>query len=122
MPSFNKTYSIVSRVETQRSVVLANTNLIEASSLATKMLDWQKCVIDPKSVLKKNDIKKAKRYCTYSTKMIIWKRHVLKNMVIRISSRKLKLKKSKNEQAFASYVTAQSSSSDLDSLKDTQPI
>lgn len=122
MPSFNKTYSIVSRVETQRSVVLANTNLIEASSLATKMLDWQKCVIDPKSVLKKNDIKKAKRYCTYSTKMIIRKRHVLKNMVIRISSRKLKLKKSKNEQAFASYVTAQSSSSDLDSLKDTQPI
>lgn len=70
LPSFNKTYSIISRVERQRSEINTSVTAMESSVLAVRAHDTPKIVgAVPKNFAGKKDMgKKSDRYCTHCKK------------------------------------------------------
>ncbi|KAF7844020.1 uncharacterized protein G2W53_000925 [Senna tora] len=68
IPSYNKVYAMVARVEKQRSV--NTSNAIEASALLVRNNEQQRSVVEKSASLKYEDRKKEKasRYCTHCCK------------------------------------------------------
>ncbi|KAF7844031.1 uncharacterized protein G2W53_000936 [Senna tora] len=74
IPSYNKVYAMVARVEMQRSVNTSVTNVIEASAMMAKGSDQQKSIADAVNIAVSNAVntrfidrkkEKASRYCTH---------------------------------------------------------
>ncbi|KAF7807365.1 uncharacterized protein G2W53_039526 [Senna tora] len=67
LPSYNKVYSLVSRIEAQRTVGVSNNVVIEASALAAKAIEQVKNTYNSSS--KKKDYgKKGDRFCVHCNK------------------------------------------------------
>ncbi|KAF7807592.1 uncharacterized protein G2W53_039753 [Senna tora] len=67
LPSYNKVYSLVSRIEAQRTVGVSNNAVIEASALAAKAIEQVKNTYNSSS--KKKDYgKKGDRFCVHCNK------------------------------------------------------
>lgn len=70
LPSFNKAYSIISRVERPKTDTFTGLNQIESSALAVKMNDYEKFNSIPyNSTAKKDTSKKGDRIYTHCHKV-----------------------------------------------------
>lgn len=67
LPSFNKVYSMISRIENQKSTLTLIASNVEASALAVKFSDSSRTGsnVSKASQKKKDDIKKVHHFCTH---------------------------------------------------------